>query len=396
MNLFTNNQNDNLEKKKKEGLCYIFLVDIEGFTKLSSSLSHNELSNFVDNFKNSVLDSVNLNEGKVIKFLGDGAIAVFNLLEKAIGAADILISRYSSSETKVKVFITVGEVIFEDNDIFGLDVNFAFRVIEAIKGGTLAISEPTYMILKNKQGFSPSRELSIKGVGDGIRIFVRGEPEKLINETDDVRFLIKSAGIWDRFISFYLDVLIFISSFGIISTITFKKFIQMSGERQITEYRTERNPQQQEQKQKKEEELKLLEIETPLGKIKAGKGELDIKTQRGEVHTEPGKLEIKLGEGKKFAISYLQLSGIEVVIFTLYLALFWFFFKGMTPGEWIVRIRVERLDRSPPDLRTSFLRAILLVFMVLPAGLGVIIPLIITRGKTFLHDNLTKTVVVRR
>lgn len=415
---------------KSQGVYYIFLVDLEGFTKLSSTLSHEELSKFVEEFKNLVQSSVSSNGGRIVKFLGDGAIAVFSVLEQATRAADFLISHYSNTKTKVKIFIAVGEVVLEDNDIFGLDVNFAFRMIETIKGGTLAISEATYNILKDKQGFLPSRELSVKGVGDGIRIFVRGDPQKLITETKDVKFFVRPAGLWDRFISFYLDVLIFISSFGLVSTLTFKRFMEFSKREsalkqvveqssQVTE-RVEGMPEHEiikeetvlhqqevreeskvkeetkkETQKSRQDEIKLFEIETPIGKIKAGRGELDIKTQKGEIHTEPGKLEIKLGEKKKFAFSYLHLSGIEVIFFTLYLALCWFFFRGRTFGEWIMKIRVETSDGSSPDLRTSFLRAVLLVFMVLPAGLGVIIPLLITRGRTLLHDTLTKTSVVR-
>ncbi|MCX7734266.1 MAG: RDD family protein [bacterium] len=412
---------NNLETKRSPQLIVLTIVDLEGFTNFSSNLSADELSNFLENFKSLIQTNAESNNGKLIKFLGDGAIVVFNTIDKSINFSRKIIDYYRETQTKAKIFVTVGEVFFDDNDVFGHDVNFAFRMLETLKGGALAISESTYHILKDKNGFLPTKELSVKGVGDGIKIFVYGDPERFVSETDDVRFYVKPAGLWERFIAFYLDVIVFVSSVGLITTFAFRGLfghdknevlqkIDASQESEIAKIEgeeitksgdvaesgaVEKREVNDPEKKIPQEDIKLFEFETPLGKIKAGRGELEIETQGGEIYTEPGKVEIKIGEEKKFSISYLYLSGIEIFMFAIYLSLSWFFFKGRTLGEWIMKIRVERLDRSPPDIRISFLRAILLIFMVLPAGLGIIIPLLISRGKSLLHDTITKTMVVR-
>lgn len=371
-------------------IAVILAVDLENFTDFSSSLSSYELSLFIDEFKNLVRTSVISKRGKVIKFLGDGAISIFRTVEEAVESAREMVSYYQSTKTKAKVSVIIGEVFLEDQDVFGHDVNFAFRILDALRGGTIALSESAFHVMKDKRGFVPSAPLSVKGIGENIRIFVSEDPAKCIRETDDVKFFVKEASLMDRFMSFYLDVLIFVSSLGLASALSLKQFIGVAKveDRTTTQSTVERG-------HKEQEELKVFELETPLGRVKAGRGKIDIETQRGEIHTEPGKVEVKLGERKKFSISYLHLSGIEVVLFSIYLASCWYIFRGRTIGEWIMKIRVEKVDRSPPDLRTSILRAILLIFMVLPAGLGIIIPLLVTRERSFVHDILTKTRVVR-
>lgn len=367
-------------------LTALLVLDLEGFTRFSSSVDTEELSKFVETFKDFVSEKVSFYGGRVIKFLGDGAICSFESIEKALKSAKELVSSYQNQPTKMKAFLDVGDVVFEKEDAFGPSVNFAFRIIETLEGGTLAISEAVYHIIKDKKEFFPSDKLSVKGIGHEIRIFTYGK--RKIHETDDVKFFIREAKIIDRLISFYLDVIIFLSSFGLLTALPVGKYLSerhrkiAQSEKKIVEQREEK------------QEIKQFEIETPIGEIEAGRGKIDIRSKSAQLRAEPGRIEIKLGEGKKISVSYLFLSGFQVIFFSIYLALFWFLFKGKTLGEWIMRLKVIRTDGSPPDFFTSFLRAVLLMLLVIPGGIGIIISLIISKGKSLPHDTLTKTRVI--
>ena len=409
---------DREHTENRSGIFAILITDLEGFTEFTSRASKELVSEFVREHEEKVKEIVEGLGGKVVKFLGDGSICIFRSLEQAFEAGKILHREFGARKPKMKIFLHLGEVVFDDDesDVYGLAVNFAFRMIEALKGGAFAVSEPAYHLISEKK-FSPSPELWVKGVGKGVKIYFYRGDKKLLSETDDVKFFVKKANLWQRFVSFYLDVLIFTSTVGILSGVVMKNFIpekidvaksrggatdehrdvvsEEEGETKKNEKegetssgRGDKYPDIKEGEHKKD----IIEFHTPFAEVEAGKEKVKVGLGKGEIEASAGKLEVSLKGKRIISISYFHLSGFEILLFTLYLSLFWYFGKGRTPGEWLLQIKVEKEDGSPPDLKTAFLRSFLFVLFVLPAGLGIIIPYIISRK--FGHDALTKTRVV--
>ena len=405
--------------ESRSGIFAILITDLEGFTEFTSRISKDAFSEFVRRHEEKISEIVGGMGGKVVKFLGDGSICIFRSLERAFEAGKMLHREFGKGKPKMKIFLHVGEVVFDDDesDIYGFAVNFAFRMIEALKGGAFAVSEPVYHLISEKN-FSSSPELWVKGVGERVKIYFYRGDKKLLYETDDVKLFVKRANLWQRFVSFYLDVLIFTSTVGILSGFVMKKLIpEMKTGKINTEYAssiTSSEPQSNSDKEirgigerergrqdiRKEdvdvlgedEKKDIIEFHTPFAEVEAGKEKVKVGLGEGEVEASAGKLEVSLKGERIISISYFHLSGFEIILFTLYLSLFWYFGKGRTPGEWLLQIKVEREDGSPPDVKTALLRAFLFVLFVLPAGLGIIIPYIISRK--FGHDALTKTRVV--
>ena len=397
--------------ESRSGIFAILITDLEGFTEFTSRISKDAFSEFVRRHEEKVAEIVEGMGGKVVKFLGDGSICIFRSLERAFEAGKMLHREFGRGKPKMKIFLHVGEVVFDDeSDIYGFAVNFAFRMIEALKGGAFAVSEPVYHLISEKK-FSPSPELWVKGVGESVRIYFYRGDKKLFSETDDVKLFVRRANLWQRFVSFYLDVLIFTSTVGILSGFVMKNLIP--GKNEVAKLRSGSDGEtvdiskgggevqgirRRETDEEKSDELiedekkDIIEFHTPFAEVEAGKEKVKVGLGEGEVKASAGKLEVSLKGERIISISYFHLSGFEIILFTLYLSLFWYFGKGRTPGEWLLQIKVEREDGSPPDIKTSLLRAFLFVIFVLPAGLGIIIPYLISRK--FGHDALTKTRVV--
>ncbi len=361
------------EKETNRKLCIIFLLDLEGFTKFSSSTDAENFESFMKDFQEKTSKLIEDNGGKIIKYMGDGFLALFDKEKEPLEIAEKLQKDFTNP--KAKIFLHIGEVVLTPNDIFGYHVNFAFRMIEAIKGGTIAISEPLYLIIRNKEGFVESPELKVKGVDRPVKIYIKSSSKSSIVETDNVKFLIKEANPIQRLVSFYADIAIFSLTIGILSGVVVKGIVarEIASKNAIN---------------KKDE--KFFEIQTPIGEIAAGRGKVEIKTEKGELKAETGKIEIKTEEGKVAQITYLSIGGVQVIFFALYLALFWYLW-GRTPGEWIAQIKVQKENGDRIGLGTALLRAILLVVLVLPAGLGIILSIIIYRKFSLIHDVLTKT-----
>lgn len=381
----------NKEAKKGE-IYYLLLIDIEGFTSFSSSAKPEVVSKIVSDFEDKVKELCKKFSGEVVKFLGDGAIIVFRSAEYALEVGKRITS-FSFDGLKIRAFLHVGDVILSEDrkDVFGFHVNFAFRMLDAIKGGFLGISEPVFHIItRGKEDFKATPLLSVKGVEHPVKIFINGKTSS-VSETSDVKLHFIPAPLWRRALAFYLDILIFASSFGILSGLLIGKFIP-----DLTYKLGSKNLEKLEQGNEsaslqQDEEERILGIKTPIVELEGKKGRVKLGTAVGQVEAEPGKIKFLIG-GKEVSISYVHLGGVQLFFFSLYLGLFLFFWKGKTPGGWLLGIKVQRADGSPPDLGTSLIRSFLTTIFFIFLGLGAIIPFLI-RGKTG-QDILARTRVI--
>lgn len=381
----------NTEKRTGE-IYYLLLIDIEGFTSFSSSARPEVVSKIVSDFEDKVKELCKEFSGEVVKFLGDGAITVFRSSEDALEVGKRVTS-LSFGGLKIRAFLHVGDVIFSEDrkDVFGFHVNFAFRMLDSIKGGFLGISEPVFHIITRGKGdFKATPLLSVKGVEHPVKIFINGKPSA-VSETTDVKLYFLPAPLWRRALALYLDILIFASSFGILSGLLIGKFIPdltyKLGSQNIE--RVEEGKESASRHQ--DEEEKILGIKTPVVELEGKKGKVKLGTALGHVEAEPGKIKFLIG-GREISISYVHLGGFQLFFFSLYLGLFWFFWKGKTPGGWLLGIKVQKADGSPLDLGTSLLRSFLTTIFFIFLGLGAIIPFLI-RGKTG-QDILARTRVI--
>jgi len=394
----------------------LMVVDLEGFTKFSETHSQDELKELIDSFEKLVNEIVERFSGEVIKILGDGALMVFDNAENSIKAGREIVQN-NLKGLKIRAFAHIGDFIIdrEKKDVFGFHVNFAFRLLGFIPGGIFGVSEPLYHIITQKEDFAESPKLSVKGVSHPVRFFFFPKSQIKFQETDDVKFFIKEAPWWLRVISFYIDVLIFSSTFGVLSSLAIAKLLPKISysiwgknldfslvEGQGEETRQSQEQTQQEQKeeklsetQKKEKEKgekrKVVELKSPVVGIEGGGGKLEVHIPKGKIEAEPGRVKLMFF-GKEISISYIQIGGSQVFFFILYLALFWYFAKGRTPGDFICSLKVEKINGDNLDFPTAFLRALLSVAFTIFLGIGIILPMIFLRKSG--QDILTKTRVV--
>lgn len=113
-------------------------------------------------------------KGRWIKELGDGVLASFPTVTNAvICAGSILQACKQISGLDLRIGIHLGEVVFENNDIFGDGVNIASRIISLAPPGGICVSESVHTNVANKKGISTHflREEKLKNVKDPVRIY---------------------------------------------------------------------------------------------------------------------------------------------------------------------------------------------------------------------------------
>jgi tetratricopeptide (TPR) repeat protein len=113
-------------------------------------------------------------KGQYIKEIGDGTLAIFHSSFDAVHCA-IQIRNACSREPGlgIRIGIHIGDIVFQDNDVFGDSVNIASRIEAAGEPGGIFISEKVYDDIKNKEGLTADfyGEKNLKNIPDPVRIY---------------------------------------------------------------------------------------------------------------------------------------------------------------------------------------------------------------------------------
>src|SRR6266487_4907704 len=154
-------------------LAAIMFTDIVGYTAL---MGDDEQKAFELLEKNRELQKPIIEQfnGRWIKELGDGVLASFNTVSDAVHAAiKIQDACKVSGLFLLSIGIHLGEVVFENNDVFGDGVNIASRIQASATPGTIYISESVQKNVSNKKDITTRfvREENLKNVKETVRIY---------------------------------------------------------------------------------------------------------------------------------------------------------------------------------------------------------------------------------
>lgn len=154
-------------------LAVIMFTDIVGFTALMGKDEAHTLD-ILDKNRKLQRPIIEAFGGSWIKELGDGVMASFNTVSDAVKAA-IQIQQDSQAipELQLTMGIHLGEVVFENEDVFGDGVNIASRIQAFAEPGSIYISESIHNNIANKQGLDTRfiREEKLKNVAMPVRIY---------------------------------------------------------------------------------------------------------------------------------------------------------------------------------------------------------------------------------
>lgn len=154
-------------------LAAIMFTDIVGFTALMGS---DEKKTFEILQKNRQIHKPIIKEynGRWIKELGDGVMATFNTVSDAVSAAiKIMEVCNATNEFQLCIGIHLGEVVFENGDVFGNNVNIAARIQSSAAPGSIFISETVHNNLANKEDVKTHfvKEEYLKNVSRPVRLY---------------------------------------------------------------------------------------------------------------------------------------------------------------------------------------------------------------------------------
>jgi len=131
-------------------LAAIMFSDIVGYTKL---MERDEASAIDILGKNSKVhrEAIARSGGRLLKELGDGVLASFDSVSKAVVCAKEIQGAIASDNSyQIRIGIHLGEVIHSGHDVFGDGVNIASRIEGQAEPGTIVVSDAVFNNVKNQ------------------------------------------------------------------------------------------------------------------------------------------------------------------------------------------------------------------------------------------------------
>jgi class 3 adenylate cyclase len=113
------------------------------------------------------------------KLLGDGVLATFPSAAQALDGARRCLALSAASEMGLHIGLHAGDVIREDNNVYGGAVNIASRICGLSEPGEILVSDVVRGMARSSADveFEDRGEQEMKGVGEPVRVYaVREQP----------------------------------------------------------------------------------------------------------------------------------------------------------------------------------------------------------------------------
>jgi len=173
----------------KRRLTAIFSADVKGYSRLMGDDEEATVST-ITAYREVIGSVVQKHRGRVVDSPGDNILAeFFSVVDAVRGAVEIqeeLATRNAELPEKrrmeFRIGINLGDVIHEEERIYGDGVNVAARIESLAEGGGTCISGSAFEQVKNKLelGYEYLGEHSVKNIAEPVRVYrVLTEPEAI-------------------------------------------------------------------------------------------------------------------------------------------------------------------------------------------------------------------------
>ncbi len=169
------------EARVPRRLAAILAADVVGYSRLMGMDEADTLGRLKTHRKELIDPSIADHGGRIIKLMGDGALVEFTSVVDALACAvDIQCGmekrnhgEAANKRIEFRIGINLGDVIIEDDDIYGDGVNVAARLEGLAERGGICISETVHTAVGNKLplDYEDLGEQSVKNIAEPIRAY---------------------------------------------------------------------------------------------------------------------------------------------------------------------------------------------------------------------------------
>src|SRR6516165_4125866 len=162
-------------------LAAIVVGDIAGYSRLME-LDEEGTHVRVKRIQRDLIEpSITEHYGRLVKTTGDGFIAIFDSPVEAVRCGIVIQQNMSGRNTSLprdhwieyRIGVNLGDVIIEEDDIYGDGVNVASRLEALAQPGQVYISGGIYEQIKHKLvcGYESLGDRKVKNITDPVRVY---------------------------------------------------------------------------------------------------------------------------------------------------------------------------------------------------------------------------------
>jgi len=169
------------EARLQRKLAAILCADVVGYSRLMSLDEAGTLSRLTS-LRRDLLDPiVTAHSGRVVKLIGDGTLIEFSSVVDAITCAIEIQAgigqrepdRPESTPLRLRIGIHVGDIIIENDDIYGDGVNIAARIEAIADPGGISLSEDAWRQVRGKVAadFVDAGQQNLKNISVPVKVY---------------------------------------------------------------------------------------------------------------------------------------------------------------------------------------------------------------------------------
>ncbi len=158
-------------------LSAIMAADVVGYSRLMADDDVGTLAALNQHRRNVFDPCVSRNKGRIVKLMGDGALIEFLSVLDAVQCAKEVQETISTLEDTsgivLRIGINLGDIILQDDDIFGDGVNVASRLEQLAQPGGICVSSVVQECVGGRVeiAFEDGGQVSVKNIDRPLRVF---------------------------------------------------------------------------------------------------------------------------------------------------------------------------------------------------------------------------------
>ncbi len=185
-----------MKRKMTRQLAAVMFTDIVGYTAMMQK-NEEDANRKRKRHKKTLENIIGNHRGKILQYYGDGSLSTFNSAIEAVNCA-IEIQEELRNEPKIpiRIGLHVGDIVFDNDGIYGDGVNVASRVENLAAPGGVLISDKIFDDIKNHPEFTAVSmgEFELKNVKRPVELFALTNNELTIPSEEDIRSKRKTTG----------------------------------------------------------------------------------------------------------------------------------------------------------------------------------------------------------
>jgi adenylate cyclase len=169
------------EERPKRRLAAILAADVAGYSRLMGSDEEGTLAALTAHRTELIDPCITGHSGRLVKAMGDGVLAEFASVVDAMRCAVALQEGMRTRNAKVpedrrikfRIGVNLGDVIVQDDDVFGDGVNVAARLEGLAQPGGVCISDMVHRSIRSilDLSFDDLGAQRVKNIGDSVHAF---------------------------------------------------------------------------------------------------------------------------------------------------------------------------------------------------------------------------------